>query len=96
MFAIVLDKLAIGTISLSHQDVINRKAQIGYWIGSNYLGNRYASEAFSQVLNFAKLKRIDYVSASIKDDNLASKRIWQKYGAKIEIFNKRYPVSIDL
>jgi len=96
MFAIVLDKLAIGTISLSHQDVNNRKARIGYWISSNYWGNGYASQAFSQVINFAKLKRIEYVSSSIKDDNLASKRIWENYGAKIELINKRYFVSIDL
>lgn len=96
MFAIVLDKLAIGTISLSHQDVNNQKARIGYCICSKYWGNGYTSQAFSQVLSFAKLKGIEYVSASIKEDNLASKRIWEKYGAKIELINNRYLVSIDL
>ena len=96
IFAIVLDKLAIGTISLSHQDVNNRKAQIGYWISSNYWGNGYTSQAFSLVLDFAKLKSIQYITASIKEDNLASKRIWVKNGAKVELLNNRYLVSIDL
>jgi len=95
-FVIVLDKKAIGTISLSHQDVNNRKAQIGYWISSNHWGKGYASKAFFQVLSFARLKRIEYVFASIKEDNLASKRIWEKYGANIELINNRYIVSINL
>jgi ribosomal-protein-alanine N-acetyltransferase len=96
MFAIVLDKLAIGTISLSHQDRINHKAQIGYWLSSNYWGKGYTSEAFSLVLSFARLKGIEYVSASIIEDNLVSKRIWERYGAIIKLNNGKYQVSIDL
>lgn len=96
MFAIVLDKLAIGTISLSHQDRTNHKAQIGYWLSSSYWGNGYTSQTFSQVLSFARLKGVEYVSASIIEDNLASKRIWERYGATIKLNNGKYQVSIDL
>jgi len=37
-----------------------------------------------------------YVSASIKEENLASKRTWEKNGAKMELLNNRCLVSIDL
>ena len=67
-----------------------------YWISSNYRGNGYTSQAFSLVLGFTKFKCIEYITASIKEDNLASKRIWEKNGAKIELFNNRFLVSIDL
>lgn len=96
MFAIVLGEKAIGSISLSHQDTVNHKARVGYWIGSSYWGNGYASQAFSQILKFARLKNILYVSATIKEDNLASKRIWERYGAKVELRNNRFHVSLDL
>ena len=95
-FVIILDKVAIGSISLSHQDVNKRSARIGYWISSNYWGNGYTSQAFSLVLGFAKLKSIQYITASINEDNLASKRIWVKNGAKVELLNYRYNVSIEL
>ncbi|SDM49899.1 hypothetical protein SAMN04488502_10551 [Dendrosporobacter quercicolus] len=35
LFAIVLEKKAIGMISLSHQDASSHIAQIGYWLGAN-------------------------------------------------------------
>ncbi|GAA0121715.1 MULTISPECIES: GNAT family N-acetyltransferase [Clostridium] len=89
LFAIALNDIAIGTISLSHQNIIERKAQIGYWISSKYWGNGYTSCAFSQVLNLAREKGIKYISATIKDDNMASKRIWIKNGGKIETKDKK-------
>ncbi|WP_406541265.1 GNAT family N-acetyltransferase; N-acetyltransferase [Clostridium ljungdahlii] len=46
IFAIVLNNNAIGMISLSYQSVEEKKAKIGYWIGSRYWGKGYASKAF--------------------------------------------------
>lgn len=57
IFAIVLNNDAIGIISLSHQDIEEKKAQIGYWIRSRYWGNGYTSQAFSQILKYAKRKK---------------------------------------
>ncbi|AKA72193.1 GNAT family N-acetyltransferase [Clostridium scatologenes] len=96
IFAIVLDDIAIGTISLSHQDLDKHIAQIGYWIGSKYWRNGYTSEAFFQVLNIARKKGIKCVSATIKKDNLPSKKVWEKYGANIRLVDDRYNVSITL
>lgn len=96
IFAIVLNDIAIGTISLSHQNIKERKAQIGYWISSKYWGNGYTSCVFSQVLNLAKEKGIKYISATIKDDNIASKNIWVKNGAKIEKKDRNLNVLLTL
>lgn len=96
MFIIVLNRHAIGTISLSHKDLDSHKAQIGYWICSNYWGNGYASQAFSEVLSFARRKGIAYVSASIVENNVASRRIWEKNSANLQLNNNRYHVSIYL
>ncbi len=96
IFAIVLSDIAIGTISLSHQDIKEQKAQIGYWISSKYWGNGYTSCAFSQILNLARKKGIKYLSATIKDDNIASKSIWIKNGAKIETEDKKLNALLTL
>lgn len=96
MFAIILDEVAIGTISLSHQDEKIKKAQIGYWISSNFWGQGCGRQAFSHIISFAKSKNIEKVSASIKKDNIASRKIWEKCDANIEFKNNRYFASMDL
>lgn len=96
MFAIFVESTAIGMISLSHQDQLNHKADIGYWIGSNYWGKGYTSKAFAQILDFAISKGIRYVSSTIKEDNIASRRIWEKYGANMILKNNRLYVSLTL
>jgi ribosomal-protein-alanine N-acetyltransferase len=86
VFAIVIDGIAIGIISLSHQNIEEKKAQVGYWIGSNFGSNYwrkgYTGQAFSQILDYAQRKGIKYLTAEIEKENLASKRIWEKCGAK--------------
>ncbi len=96
LFAIVLGATAIGTISLSHQDTARKTAQIGYWTGSAYWGNGYTSQAFEQVLAYARVKGFESVSATILVDNQASKRIWEKYGASFELRGDRYKASINV
>lgn len=96
MFAIFVESTAIGMMSLSHQDLLNHKAEIGYWIGSNYWGKGYTSKAFLQILDFAVSKGIKHVSSTIKEDNIASKRIWEKYGASMVLKNNRFYVSLTL
>lgn len=96
IFAIVLDDIAIGMISLSHQDIKKKKAQVGYWISSKYWRKGYTSNAFSQILNYAETKGIKFLNAEIEDDNLGSKKIWEKHGARIELIKNRFHVSIEL
>lgn len=94
IFAIVIDDIAIGIISLSHQNMEEKKAQVGYWIGSNYWKKGYTGQAFLQILDYAQGKGIKYLTAKIERENLASKRIWEKYGAKEKLIDNKVCVSI--
>lgn len=96
MFAIVLGEKAIGLISLSHQDTIRHTARIGYWIGSEYWNKGYTSKAFQLVLDQAKIRKIKYVSTTIRKDNIASRKIWDKYGAQTEDKDGKYLCTIDI
>lgn len=96
IFAIILNNSSIGMISLSHQDLNQNTARIGYWICSKYWGEGRTSIAFKQLLQVARNKRIDIVSASIKVDNLASRRIWEKNGANIKLKDSKYVVELRL
>ncbi|NOW05378.1 GNAT family N-acetyltransferase [Clostridium beijerinckii] len=96
IFTIVLNGRAIGTISLSHQNLKESKAQVGYWIGSYYWKNGYTSKVFSKILDYAKRKGIKYLSAKINEENIASKRIWEKYNANIKIVDNRFYANIIL
>ena len=96
MFAIVLGEKAIGTISLSHQNTINHTARIGYWLGSAYWNKGYASKAFQLILDQAKKREIEYVSSTIRKENIASIKIWDKYGAQIEYKDDKYLCTINI
>lgn len=96
MFAIVLGEKAIGTISLSHQNTINHTARIGYWLGSTYWNKGYASKAFQLIVDQAKKREIEYVSSTIRKENIASIKIWDKYGAQIEYKDDKYLCTINI
>lgn len=95
-YAIVIDKKAIGTISLSHQDTVKLTARIGYWLGSQYWNKGYARQAFRGILCSAKQKGIEYVSTQIEKDNVASLRLWEKYHAQSTLINDRYHMVINV
>ncbi|GAA0124340.1 GNAT family N-acetyltransferase [Clostridium sp. ATCC 25772] len=96
IFAILYKEIAIGTISLSHQNIKLKKAEIGYWISSKYWKKGYTSEAFSQILNYAKSKGIKHLSSKIKKDNIPSRKIWINKGSKIELIDDYFFVSMML
>lgn len=96
LFAIVLEKRAIGMISLSHQDNVAHTAQIGYWLGSSYWNKGYAGKAFQLVLGLAGEKGMKCVSASVKEDNPASGNIWKKHGAQTMVKDGKYLYTIGI
>lgn len=96
IFGILLNSLPIGMISLSHQNLDEHKAQIGYWIRSEYWGNSYTSLAFSQLLKYAKNKGIEHLSATIDKKNIASKKIWINNGAYANLVNDKFSVYLKL
>ena len=84
VFAIIMNREAIGSISLSHINRRTQTARIGYWITSKYWNKGYTSKAFEQILNLAKEENIKIVSCSTSKENRASKAIWEKFNAKFE------------
>ncbi|SEP41053.1 GNAT family N-acetyltransferase [Propionispora vibrioides] len=96
LFAIVLEKNAIGMIALSHQDMVNHTARIGYWLGSRYWNKGYASKAFRLILELARRKGLKYVSSTIRENNIVSRKIWEKYGAQSVLEDDKYSFVIDI
>ena len=83
-YAIVLDDRTVaGTISLSHIDDKSHSARIGYWIGSKYWRKGYCTKAFERVTAEAQSRDIERVRASIAQDNLPSRRMWEAHGGYV-------------
>lgn len=83
LFAIEKDGVLIGGIGIHIKG--EHKAEIGYWIGEEYWGKGYATEALKKVVTIAfkdlNLKRI---YAGTFEDNLASEKLLLKCGFKYE------------
>jgi ribosomal-protein-alanine N-acetyltransferase len=71
----------IGIISLKNIDLINKKANLGYWIGEEFWGKGVATECVKLVIGygFTELK-LDKVSACVYPENKASIRVLEKNG----------------
>ncbi|MDQ3646146.1 MAG: GNAT family N-acetyltransferase [Actinomycetota bacterium] len=80
-FAVVVDDVAVGTVSVDDVDRALEKAEIGYWLRSDLAGRRLMTEAASAVVAFAfeevALHRLELRAAS---GNLASIRVAEKLG----------------
>jgi RimJ/RimL family protein N-acetyltransferase len=73
--------LLVGTIGIKDIDYVNKKANMGYWIGKQYQGKGIATECIKLVVNYAfdalKLKEI---SAYVFPNNNPSIRVLEKNG----------------
>ncbi|MCD4707624.1 MAG: GNAT family N-acetyltransferase [Candidatus Sabulitectum sp.] len=74
---------AVGTISLSHINKEEKTARTGYWIGSRYRSHGYCSRAFKLVISEAVERGITKLISTIAEDNVPSRRIWDKPGGCI-------------
>lgn len=73
-----------GAIGLSHQQA-HRHGEIGYWIGEEYWGQGYATEAARAVLDFAlRDKDLHRVYARFFASNPASGKVMEKCGMTYE------------
>jgi len=86
-FGIVLKETGtvIGVVELMTFDWKNKNAEIGYWLGKKRWGEGLMTEAVRLVLKFGfgnlKLHR---VYAKLFEENIASARILEKCGFKLE------------
>ena len=85
-------KELIGTIDLVNKNIKEKTGEIGYFYGSKYWGNGYATEALDKVLNFL-LNDVGFYLIEAKHfvTNKASGRVMEKCGMKYEAtLRKRY------
>ena len=69
----------VGSAGLGHDDATG-EVQLGYWIGADYQGRGYASEAACAVLRIARTLGHDRIVASHFLDNPGSGRVLEKAG----------------
>lgn len=82
-FAIMVDGRIAGGCGINQINVLDRVANLGYWVRSSCTRRGVATAAVTQLLrwgfNHTNLNRIEIVAAV---DNLASQRVAEKVGAR--------------
>lgn len=87
--------LLAGTIDIKDIDYVNKKANIGYWIGKQYQGKGIATECVKLVVNYAfDILKLEEISAYVFPDNNPSIRVLEKNGfVKTKEVNEYHPMS---
>lgn len=91
-FAVVLRERneLIGAVGLTLNDQ-HARAELGYWIGSDYWSQGYATEAARAVIDYAFVTRgLNRVEATHLARNPGSGRVMQKLGMKHEGCSRQY------
>ena len=79
------EKSIIGGVGLTRIDKPTNSAELGYWLGENYHGQGYGSEALKEILHFAfGTLHLGKVYAGIFRGNVASEKLLRKFGFKKE------------
>ena len=88
-------QLLSGTIGIKDIDYVNKKANIGYWIGTQYQGKGIATECIKLVVNYAfDALKLEEISAYVFHDNNTSIRVLEKNGfVKTSEVNEYHPLS---
>ncbi|BCS91357.1 MAG: 30S ribosomal protein S5 alanine N-acetyltransferase [Candidatus Micrarchaeota archaeon] len=77
------ENLLIGIASIYNIDNVNRKAEIGYWIGRSYWGKGYGSEAAELCVAYAfYYMKMHKIYAEILEYNDRSKRLLERLNFK--------------
>jgi RimJ/RimL family protein N-acetyltransferase len=76
------DDLLIGCMDISIEGDV-RGGTLGYWLGEDYWGHGYATEAARAVIGFAfDILKLSEVNASALPDNARSMRVLEKAGLR--------------
>jgi [ribosomal protein S5]-alanine N-acetyltransferase len=72
----------VGSIGLKNIDLINKKANLGYWIGEEYWDRGIATECVGLIINYAFSSDLGLreVIAYVFPENKASIRVLEKNG----------------
>lgn len=87
VFGIVLrdENTVIGIIELAKINYKDRNAEIGYWLGKRYWSKGIMTDAVKLILKFGFRKlKLHRINAALFEENIASKRVLEKSGFKLE------------
>jgi RimJ/RimL family protein N-acetyltransferase len=87
--------LLVGSIGIKDIDYVNKKANIGYWIGKQYQGKGIATECVKLVVKYAfDILKLEEISAYVFPDNNPSIRVLEKnWFVKTGEVNEYHPLS---
>ena len=86
----------VGTISVKNIDLVNKKADLGYWIGEQYWGRGLATECLKLIIDYAFSAELGLkqLCAYVFPENKASIRVLEKNGMnKIGEVNEYHKLS---
>ena len=86
----------VGTISIKNIDLVNKKADLGYWIGEQYWGRGIATECLKLIIDYAFSAELGLkqLCAYVFPENKASIRVLEKNGMnKIREVNEYHKLS---
>jgi len=86
-FGIVLKETgkAIGIVTLRHINQVTKTAETAFWIGRKFWGKGLATEAVGLALDFGfKELQLHRICAWTVEENIASRRVMEKCGFKLE------------
>jgi ribosomal-protein-serine acetyltransferase len=87
--------LLVGIIAVKDIDYVNKKANIGYWIGQQYQGKGIATECVELVVKYAfDVMELKEISAYVFPENKTSIRVLEKNDfVKTKEVNEYHPIS---
>jgi [ribosomal protein S5]-alanine N-acetyltransferase len=86
----------VGTISVKNIDLVNKKADLGYWVGEQYWGRGIATECLKLIIDYAFSAELGLkqLCAYVFPENKASIRVLEKNGMnKIGEVNEYHKLS---
>lgn len=91
-YAIYIDRKAAGTVALNKVDFIAKTTDIGYWMGKQFEGKGYMSEAVNILINEAKRIGLKTLTISCAENNQKSANIARRldFSLKEEYYNEKY------
>lgn len=83
VFAVKFENAFCGVISLNNIDLVNRTAEVDYWVAVEYQSKGIATQAVAIAVNRAKdVLGLETLYSSSLSRNLASARVLEKNGFK--------------
>ncbi len=86
IFAIEIDQEAVGSIGIHPQaDIMQKNAELGYWLAEKYWGNGIISRAITQMVEYGFINfPVERIFARPFGSNIASQKALEKVGFKLE------------